>query len=147
MREKNGCLIFSNETDLDYDETLLVPQDWSHVHSDATIQDEAWFRLMKKLSEGDERLTAKVQNTSVKFPLLLTTLTNIGEMIGFEQNNSYSGRIKLTEIEEWIGDTHHLTVYYLWEDFNRIVNNQLQTALNPSWLGTLSLCRFVSYRC
>lgn len=138
LREKEWMSNFSNETDLDYDETLLVPQDWSHVHSDATIQDEAWFRLMKKLSEGDERLTAKVQNTSVKFPLLLTTLTNIGEMIGFEQNNSYSGRIKLTEIEEWIGDTHHLTVYYLWEDFNRIINNQLQTALNPSWVGTLS---------
>lgn len=138
LREKEWISNFSNATDLDYEEPLLVPQDWSHVHSDATIQDESWFRLMKKLSEGDERLTEKVHKTSVKFPLLLTTLTNIGEMIGFEQHKSYSGRVSLTEIEEWIGDTHHLTVYYLWEDFKRIVNNQLQKALNPSWVGKLS---------
>ncbi len=138
LREKEWISNFSNAKDLDYEEPLLVPQDWSHVHSDATIQDESWLRLMKKLSEGDERLTEKVHKTSIKFPLLLTTLTNIGEMIGFEQHKSYSGRVNLTEIEEWIGDTHHLTVYYLWEDFKRIVNNQLQKALNPSWVGKLS---------
>lgn len=138
LREKEWMSNFSNATDLDYEEPLLVPQDWSHVHSDATIQDEAWLRLMKKLSEGDEQLTAKVQNTRVKFPLLLTTLTNIGEMIGLRQDGSFSGKVNLTEIEEWIGDTHHLTIYYLWEDFKRIVNNQLQKALNPSWVGNIS---------
>lgn len=107
LREKEWMSNLSNATDLDYEETLLVPQDWSNVHSGATIQDEEWFHLMKELSEGDERWTAKVHKTSVKFPLLLTTLTNIGEMIGFEQNNSYSGRERLTEIEEWIGDIQH----------------------------------------
>ncbi len=138
LREKEWMSNFSSTTDLDYEETLLVPQDWSHVHSDATIQDETWFQLMKKLSEGNEQLTVKVQNTSVKFPFLLTTLTNIGEMIGLEQDGSFFGKVSLTEIEEWIGDIHHLTIYYLWEDFKRIVNNQLQKALNPSWVGSLS---------
>lgn len=138
LREKEWMSSLSNESDLDYEERLLVPQDWSHVNSACTIQDEAWFRLMKKLGEGDVRLTQKIQQTSIKFPLLLTTLTNIGEMISLKQDASFSERINLAEREEWIGDTHHLTVYYLWEDFKRVVNNQLQKAIIPAWTGNLS---------
>lgn len=138
LREKEWISSLSNIDDLNDEETTTVPQDWSHVHSECTIQDEAWHKLMSKLGEGDERWIGKVKNSNIKFPVLLTTLTNGGEMVGLGQNPAFSERIRLNDYEEWIGDTHHRSIFYLWEDFKRIVNEQLHKALVPSWTGTLA---------
>lgn len=141
LREKDWMSNLTNEKEkaLSLDELLLIPQDWSHVHSDCTIQDDVWFRLMKKLSDGDEHFTALVHQTNIRFPLLLSTLTIIGEMIGLKNDDSISQKINLAEDNEWfLGETRHLTIYYIWQDFKRYVNEQLQKALNPSWTGSLS---------
>ena len=138
LREKEWISGLSNVSDLNEEETVTVPQDWSHVHSECTIQDEAWHKLMSKLGEGDERLIEKVKNTNIKFPMLLTTLVNAGEMVGLGQDSAFSERVRLNDYEEWIGDTHHRTIFYLWEDFKRIVNDQLQKSLVPSWTDNLA---------
>ncbi|WP_347294346.1 AAA family ATPase, partial [uncultured Duncaniella sp.] len=76
--------------------------------------------------------------TNIKFPMLLTTLVNAGKMVGLGQVSAFSERVRLNNYEEWIGDTHHRTIFYLWEDFKRIVNDQLQKSLIPSWTDNLA---------
>lgn len=133
MREKNWMSQFSNESDPIYEDRLMVPQDWTHVHSETSIPDEVWWKLLDKIASGD-----KQQKTSITFPLLLTTLINVGENINLIPKVSFSEKIRLTDGENWIGDKKHLTIHYLWEDFKKHVNEQLQKALIPSWSGSLA---------
>lgn len=141
MREKKWMSNLSYSTDaiyFDNEDQLLVPQDWSHVDSNCTINDEAWFMLMNNLSKGSEYFIDFVNTTNISFRLFVTTLIIIGEMIGLDQDKSFSERVSLNEVDEWKGASRHHTIYYLWEDFNRYVIEQFQKAITPSWCSSLS---------
>lgn len=138
MRQKTWLSRFSNESNIDFEDTPDVPQDWSHVHSDSSVTDEAWNGLIIKFNSGDEKKLKQLKNSVIKFPLLLTTLVRIGEIIDLTPESSFAEKIRLTEAEEWIGDHKHLTIHYIWEDFKRSVNEQLQKAITPTWCGAMS---------
>lgn len=138
MRQKEWMLRFSNESNIDFEERPYVPQDWSHVHSESSFTDEAWGKLMSSFENGDKNKLEQLRKSIINFPLLLTTLIRVGELIDLTPNPSFSEKIRLTEGEEWIGDYRHLTIHYLWEDFKQHVNEQLQKAVNPSWCGAMS---------
>lgn len=137
MREKQWLSQFSTVNNLDFENRLMVPQDWSHVHSESSITDEDWYKLLEEITSGDEHTSEKLQKTSIKFPLLLTTLINVGERIGLKPDQAYSKKIKLMASEEWVGDINHLTIHYIWEDFKKYVNEKLRKALVPGWSGKL----------
>lgn len=138
MRQKTWLSRFSNESNIDFEDTPEVPQDWSHVHSDSSFTDEAWNGLIIKFNSGDEKKLEQLKNSIIKFPLLLTTLVRVGEIIDLTPESSFAEKIRLTEAEEWIGDHKHLTIHYIWEDFKRSVNEQLQKAITPTWCGAMS---------
>lgn len=138
MRQKAWLAQFSNESNIDFEDRLEVPQDWSHVHSESSITHEAWMLLLSKFASGDTKRVEQLQNSKIKFPLLLTTLSIIGAHMGLKSNPAYSDTVTFVDGEEWIGDKKHLTIYYLWEDFKKYVNEQLQKAVNPSWCGEVS---------
>ena len=138
MRQKAWLSRFSNELSLDFEDQPDVPQDWSHVKSEASIVDEGWRMLLSKFAAGDKKWLDRLQNSTINFPWLLTTLINAGEYIGFTPNSPFSEKIRLTNGEEWIGDKKHITIHYLWEDFKNYVNEQLQKAITPSWCGSLA---------
>lgn len=138
MRQKTWLSRFSNESNIDFEDTPKVPQDWSHVHSDSSFTDEAWNGLIVKFNSGDEKKLEQLKNSVIKFPLLLTTLVRVGEIIDLTPESSFAEKIRLTEAEEWIGDHKHLTIHYIWEDFKKSVNEQLQKALIPVWCGAIS---------
>lgn len=138
MRQKTWLSRFSNESNIDFEDTPEVPQDWSHVYSDSSFTDEAWNRLIIKFNSGDEKKLEQLKNSVIKFPLLLTTLVRVGEIIDLTPESSFAEKIRLTEAEEWIGDHKHLTIHYIWEDFKRSVNEQLQKAITPTWCGAMS---------
>lgn len=124
--------------DLNDESLIKVPQDWSHVLSTLTLQDEIWFNLMNKLSSGNKYVTEKIQKKNINFVFLLTTLIIVGEMIGLKQDELFSERVSLTEIKGRTGDSYHRTIFYIWEDFKRFINDELQPALTPTWCDTLS---------
>lgn len=138
MRQKAWLSRLSNEYNIDFEDTPEVPQDWSHVHSDSSFTDEAWNELIIKFNSGDEKRLEQLKNSFIKFPLLLTTLVRVGEIIDLTPEASFAEKIRLTEAKEWIGDHKHLTIHYIWEDFKRHVNEQLQKAITPTWCGALS---------
>ena len=138
MRQKAWLSRFSNESNIDFEDTPEVPQDWSHVYSDSSFTDEAWNGLIIKFSSGDEKKLEQLKNSVIKFPLLLTTLVRVGEIIDLTIESSFAEKIRLTEAEEWVGDHKYLTIHYIWEDFKRYVNEQLQKAITPTWCGALS---------
>lgn len=138
MRQKAWLSRLSNESNIDFEDTPEVPQDWSHVHSECSFTDEAWNGLITKFNEGNEKKLKQLKNSVIKFPLLLTTLTRIGELIDLSQVSSFFEKIRLTEAEEWIGDYKYLTIHYIWEDFKKYVNEQLQKAITPTWCGAMS---------
>ena len=138
MRQKEWLSRFSNESNIDFEDTPEVPQDWSHVHSDSSFTDEAWNGLIIKFNSGDEKKLEQLKNSVIKFPLLLTTLVRVGEIIDLTPDSSFAEKIRLTEAEEWIGDHKYLTIHYIWEDFKRYVNEQLQRAITPTWCGAMS---------
>lgn len=138
MRQKAWLSRLSNESNIDFEATPEVPQDWSHVHSDSSFTDEAWNELIIKFNSGDEKRLEQLKNSVIKFPLLLTTLVRVGEIIDLTPEASFAEKIRLTEAEEWIGDHKYLTIHYIWEDFKRHVNEQLQKAITPTWCGALS---------
>lgn len=138
MRQKAWLSRFSNESNIDFEDTPEVPQDWSHVHSDSSFTDEAWNGLIIKFNSGDEKKLEQLKNSVIKFPLLLTTLVRIGEFIDLTPESSFAEKIRLTEAEEWIGDHKHLTIHHIWEDFKKFVNEQLQKAITPTWCGAIS---------
>lgn len=137
MRQKTWLSRFSNESNIDFEDTPEVPQDWSHVHSEITITDEAWRLVLSKFATGDKKWLDRLQKSAINFPWVLTTLMNVGENIGLTPNISFSEKIRLSE-GDWTGMEKHLTVHYLWEDFKKYVNNQLQKAITPSWCGSLA---------
>lgn len=138
MRQKAWLSRFSNESNIDFEDTPEVPQDWSHVHSDSSFTDEAWNGLIIKFNSGDEKKLEQLKNSVIKFPLLLTTLVRIGEFIDLTPESSFAEKIRLTEAEEWIRDHKHLTIHHIWEDFKKSVNEQLQKAITPTWCGAMS---------
>lgn len=138
MRQKAWLSQLSNESNIDFEDTPEVPQDWPHVHSDSSFTDEAWNGLIIKFNSGDEKRLEQLKNSVIKFPLLLTTLVRIGEIIDLTPESSFAEKIRLTEAEEWIGDHKYLTIHYIWEDFKKYVNEQLQKAITPTWCGVLS---------
>lgn len=138
MRQKAWLSRFSNESNIDFEDTPEVPQDWSHVHSDSSFTDEAWNGLIIKFNSGDEKKLEQLKNSVIKFPLLLTTLVRIGEFIDLTPESSFAEKIRLTEAEEWIRDHQHLTIHHIWEDFKKSVNEQLQKAITPTWCGAMS---------
>lgn len=138
MRQKAWLSRLSNESNIGFEDTPEVPQDWSHVHSDSSYTDEAWNELIIKFNSGDEKRLEQLKNSVIKFPLLLTTLVRVGEIIDLTPEASFAEKIRLTEAEEWIGDHKYLTIHYIWEDFKRHVNEQLQKAITPTWCGVLS---------
>lgn len=138
MRQKAWLSRFSNELSLDFEDQPEVPQDWSHVKSQASIVDEGWRMLLSKFAAGDKKWLDRLQNSIINFPWLLTTLINVGEYIGLTPDSAFSEKIRLTNGEEWFGDKKHITIHYLWEDFKNHVNEQLQKAITPSWCGSLA---------
>lgn len=138
MRQKAWLSRFSNESNIDFEDTPEVPQDWSHVYSDCSFTDEAWNMLILKFNSGDGKKLEQLKNSVIKFPLLLTTLVRVGEIVELTPESSFAGKIRLAEAEEWIGDHKHLTIHYIWEDFKKYVNEQLQKALTPTWCGSMS---------
>ena len=138
LRQKAWLSRFSNESNIDFEDTPEVPQDWSHVHSDSSFTDEAWNGLIIKFNSGDEKKLEQLKNSVIIFPLLLTTLVRIGEFIDLIPESSFAEKIRLTEAEEWIGDHKHLTIHHIWEDFKKFVNEQLQKAITPTWCGAMS---------
>lgn len=138
MREKKWMSGFSNASDKGLEEWDTVPQDWSHVNSSCSITDEGWFQLLNRISSDDAGITKKLQESIIKFPLLLTTFINVGEQLNLISDSKFSERIRLTDGEEWYGDQKHVTVHFLWDDFKRYVNEQLEKALAPSWGGSLA---------
>lgn len=138
MRQKAWLSRLSNESNIDFEATPEVPQDWSHVKSEASIVDEGWEMLLSQFAAGDKKWLSRLQNSTINFPWLLTTLINVGEYIGLTPDSAFSERIRLTDGEEWIGDKKHQTIHYLWEDFKRFVNEQLKKAITPSWCGSLA---------
>lgn len=138
MRQKAWLSRFSNESNIDFEDTPEVPQDWSHVYSDCSFTDEAWNMLILKFNSGDGKKLEQLKNSVIKFPLLLTTLVRVGEIVELTPESSFAGKIRLAEGEEWIGDHKHLTIHYIWEDFKKYVNEQLQKALTPTWCGSMS---------
>lgn len=138
MRQKAWLSRLSNESNIDFEDTQEVPQDWSHVKSEASIVDEVWSLLLSKFAADDKKWLARLQNSTINFPWLLTTLINAGEHIGLTPDSAFSEKIRITNSEEWIGDKKHLTIHYIWEDFKRSVNEQLQKAITPKWCGTMS---------
>lgn len=142
MRQKAWLSRLSNESNIDFEDTQEVPQDWSHVHSDSSFTDGAWNELIIKFNSGDEKRLEQLKNSVIKFPLLLTTLVRVGEIIDLTPEASFAEKIRLTETEEWIGDHKYLTIHYIWEDFKRHVNEQLQKAITPTWCGALSYVGF-----
>lgn len=138
MRQKAWLSRFSNELSLDFEDQPEVPQDWSHVKSQASIVDEGWRMLLSKFAAGDKKWLDRLQNSTINFPWLLTTLINAGEYIGLTPDSAFSEKIRLTNGEEWFGDKKHITIHYLWEDFKNHVNEQLQKAITPSWCGSLA---------
>lgn len=138
MREKAWMSRLSNESNVDFIDTPEVLHDWSHVHFGSPFIDETWDRLIIAFNEGDEKKLNQLENSVIKFPLLLTTLTRIGEIIDLTPDSSFSEKIRLTEAEEWIENPKQLTVHYIWEDFKKHVNEQLRNAITPSWCGAMS---------
>lgn len=138
MREKAWMSRLSNDSNVDFIDTPEVLQDWSHVRSGSSFIDEMWNRLIIAFNQGDEKKLNQLENSVIKFPLLLTTLTRIGELIDLTPDSSFSEKIRLTKAEEWIENPQQLTVHYIWEDFKKHVNEQLQKAITPSWCGALS---------
>lgn len=138
LRQKVWMSRFSNEFNLDFEDLPNVPQYWSNVNSEASITDEGWRILLSKFAEGDIKKLDQLQKSDIKFPMLLTTLINAGEYINLSLDLSFSEKIRLTNGEEWIGNRPQLTIHYLWEDFKKYVNEQLQKALTPSWCGSLA---------
>lgn len=138
MRQKAWMSRYSNESKFGFGDQTEAPQDWSHVHSEASIPDEGWKMLLCRFADGDRRMLDQLQKSTIKFPMLLTTLMNVGEYVGLVPDSSFSEKIILTDGEEWIGNNKHLTVHYLWEDFKNQVNEQLQKVIIPSWCGSLA---------
>lgn len=136
MRQEAWLSRFSNELSLDFEDQPEVPQDWSHVKSEASIVDEVWRMLLSKFAAGDKKWLDRLQNSTINFPWLLTTLINAGEYIGLTPDSAFSE--KINSGKNFMGDQTHLTVHYLWQDFIKYVNDQLQKAITPSWCGSLA---------
>lgn len=137
MREKEWMSKFSNATDIDSEDRPKVPQSWTHVHADCAIPHEGWRKIIGRISSGEMKINDQLKKSSIKFPLLLTTLNVVGEDLGMSYDPAFAQRIKRQDIEEWFGD-QHITVNYLWEDFKKYINDVLKTALTPSWSGSLA---------
>lgn len=128
----------SNEKELSLDDTPYNhPRDWTHASSNVTVTEKYWFKVLNKLAEGDERLCEKVKSSSIKFPLLLNTLVNIGNTIGLPIDPAYGERISVPEFDEWFSDNVFITKHYLWEDFKDYVEKCLSSSLSPTWSGKL----------
>lgn len=136
--EKNWMSHLSNEVDCDFEDRLIVPQGWAHVYAESSIQDEQWYNLLAQITSGKKSINDAWQKTTIKFPLLLTTLIILGERIRLTPDAAFAEKIKLTNSETWNGNMSHLTVHYLWEDFKKYVNDQVCNALTPSWSGSLA---------
>lgn len=122
----------------EFDLPLSINEDWSWLKSkdDCIFQDEYWYDLIKVfIRHYNDETNGKIKQSKRIFPLLLTSLTIIGQIIGLEQDPNFSERIS---IEEEYLPSRHRTIYFLWEDFKKYVIQKLQKALIPSWIGNLS---------
>lgn len=128
----------SNEKELSIDDTPdNYPKDWTHASSQVSATEKSWLMVLNKLAARDKSWCETLKSSSIKFPLLLNTLVNIGNAIGLTIDPSYGERISVPEFDEWFSDNVFITKHYLWEDFKDYVEKQLSNSLSPSWSNTL----------
>lgn len=116
---------------------FAYPKDWSHANSNIKVSEKSWFNLLKKLNDDDERMCDRLKASNIKFPLLLNTLVNIGNIKGECIDPVFGERISIPEFDEWFSENVFITKHYLWEDFKDFVEKQLSSALSPDWSGKL----------
>lgn len=134
MRQKAWMSRFSNKSNLDFEDLPKVPQDWSDVRFEASMPDKAWSIVLSKIGAGDKKYHDMLQESTINFPWLLTILINTGEYIGLYSDSEFSD--KISYYDEFFENKKSL--HYLWEDFKKYFNKQLQNAITPSWSGSLA---------
>ncbi len=137
MRQTEWMSRFSNESKINFDERSEELHDWSNLDLNSSVNDEAWLMLLSKFAAGDKKWLDRLEKTTISFPWLLTTLINAGECIDLIPDASFSEKISYTNGEEWLNEKSHVTIHYIWEDFKKYVDEQLQKALAPTWCGSL----------
>lgn len=134
MRQKAWMSRFSNKSNLDFEDLPKVPQDWSDVRFEASMPDKAWSIVLSKIGAGDKKHLDMLQESTINFPWLLTILINTGEYIGLYPDSKFSD--KISYYDEFF--ENKISLHYLWEDFKKYFNKQLQKAITPSWSGSLA---------
>lgn len=134
MRQKAWMSRFSNKSNLDFEDLPKVPQDWSDVRFEASMPDKVWSIRLSGIGAGNKMHLDMLQEDTINFPWLLTILINTGEYIGLYPDSEFSD--KISYYDEFFENKKSL--HYLWEDFKKYFNKQLQKAITPSWSGSLA---------
>lgn len=137
-REKNWMSNLTNDKDLDFEAKQAFPMDWSQASSSLRFPEETWNQILSKFASGDEQWNEKLGKTQFNFRLLLSTLMYCGVKLGLTLEENFYEIKEVSKYEDWMGETVHVIVYNLWEDFKRYYEDILKKSLLPSWIGNLS---------
>ena len=135
-REKRWMTNLSNDMDLDEQPAILM--DWSYVDTSPTFPEETWTMILSRIGSGDKKWNERLRKNQFNFRFLLSTLIYIGLKLGLAIDNSFFEIKEIAKYEEWIGETIHVVVYNLWEDFKRYYEDKLRKSILPIWSGMLS---------
>lgn len=137
-RAKEWLSNISYESDIDLNDYHSVcPKDWSKAKSNIKVSEKSWYKILKKLNDDDEKTYEKLKVSKFKFPLLLNTFVNIGNLLGEAMDPVFGERISVPEFDEWFSENVFITKHYLWEDFKVYVEKQLSSSLSPDWSDNL----------
>ncbi|MCH5346012.1 MAG: AAA family ATPase [Muribaculaceae bacterium] len=133
--EKEWMASFDNGIEKAFDDmcksTSDFPKDWSHADTNIKMSEKVWRLFLKRFV--DKKLNGK----KLKFPFILTTLVNCGNIIGLPIDSSFGERVSVPEFDDWFSENVYITRHNLWEDFKDYVEKQLQKSLMPEWSSAL----------
>lgn len=147
-REKEWMSNFSYEKDWyaeeelygpDFEHPVMMATDWSYfLKYKESFSEEVMEKVILKSKSGKEEKWRHILTESFRW--LLSTLVTTGSLVGLKIDDAYGERLSVSyggyNDKKEIHDT--CTNFYLWEDFKKFVNRQLEKALIPSWSGMLS---------
>lgn len=137
-REKKWMSNLVNNKNLDFDTKKKIPMDWSKVSSSPGFSQETWTHILSKFASVDEHWNEKLENTQFNFPFLLSTLMYCGVKLDLTPDENFYEMKEVPKYEDWMGESVHIIIYNLWEDFKRYYEDVLKNIFLPSWIGTLS---------